>query len=434
MKSIFSKFKLVSVLLFLSLNVTTGFSQNWTQLSLSNNYIINSCWFDESSPNNGWFVGWRLAGADPVSYGYKTTNGGNSLIFTNFNYYFWRAQDVHFVNSNNGIVVGSGIINTNNGGNSWNVIVDNIQMAGTMYDVMFTDMNSGYAVGQTYDNSYSSYWGVIYKTSDGGGNWTNSIITEETQNQNTEFRAVHSTGSGIIYAGGLNTISTNSLFKSTDNGANWSALNFFHDVNSIWFSSANNGFIASNLGIFKTTDAGLSWVNVLSTPEVLFSLSIKNSYGFAVGANGKIYKSTDAGLNWYLMTSPVNNQILKRVFVVSNNLAYAVGTNGTILKYTDFPVGIEEGTIFQETFLLTQNYPNPFNPSTKISFSIPKTAIVSLKVYDISGKEVAVLVNDNLNAGNHEVIFNASILSSGVYFYTLRTKGFSLTKTMLLVK
>ena len=100
-------------------------------------------------------------------------------------------------------MVGGGIIQTVDGGGNWNLVVDNISMMGWMYDVMFADANNGYAVGQTYDNSYTSYWGVIYKTTNGGGSWSNSTITYETQNQNTELRAVHSTGAGIIYAGGL---------------------------------------------------------------------------------------------------------------------------------------------------------------------------------------------------------------------------------------
>ena len=68
-------------------------------------------------------------------------------------------------------------------------------------------------------------------------------------------------------------------------------------------------------------------------------------------------------------------------------------------------------------FELNQNYPNPFNPTTKISYSIPLLEFVSLKVYDLLGKEVATLVNDQKHAGKYEVTFNATDLSSGVYFY-----------------
>jgi hypothetical protein len=85
-------------------------------------------------------------------------------------------------------------------------------------------------------------------------------------------------------------------------------------------------------------------------------------------------------------------------------------------------------------YKLEQNYPNPFNPSTKITFSIKKAGFVSLKVYDLLGREVATLVSENRPAGIYDVAFNASNLGSGVYFYTLTSGGFSQTKKMLFVK
>lgn len=86
-------------------------------------------------------------------------------------------------------------------------------------------------------------------------------------------------------------------------------------------------------------------------------------------------------------------------------------------------------------FGLSQNYPNPFNPSTTISYALPKASEVSIDVFDILGKRVASLVNQRKTAGNHTVQFQASNLSSGVYFYTLRVGGRVLkSKRMLLIK
>lgn len=99
-------------------------------------------------------------------------------------------------------------------------------------------------------------------------------------------------------------------------------------------------------------------------------------------------------------------------------------------------VGISNiGNTVPGSFSLEQNYPNPFNPSTTIRFGIPKVSRVTLKIYDISGKEVARLLNNQLiTAGTKEYQFNASNLSSGIYFYTLEAEGFNETKKMLLVK
>jgi len=98
-------------------------------------------------------------------------------------------------------------------------------------------------------------------------------------------------------------------------------------------------------------------------------------------------------------------------------------------------IGISQiSSVIPERFTLDQNYPNPFNPSTTINFSLPNSGLVSLKVYDISGKEIANLVNENLTVGTYEYKFNAASLSSGIYFYTLKSDKITETKKMLLVK
>ncbi len=85
-------------------------------------------------------------------------------------------------------------------------------------------------------------------------------------------------------------------------------------------------------------------------------------------------------------------------------------------------------------FSLYQNYPNPFNPSTIINYSIPKTGLVTIKVYDILGKEITSLVNEVKSAGNYSVQLSGSKLSSGIYFYRMQSGSFLQTKKLLLLK
>ena len=87
-----------------------------------------------------------------------------------------------------------------------------------------------------------------------------------------------------------------------------------------------------------------------------------------------------------------------------------------------------------DKYSLSQNYPNPFNPVTKINFAIPKSGFVTLKVYDVLGREVSTLVNEIKNAGTYKVDFNASNLSSGMYFYKVSVNGFTDVKKMMLIK
>ena len=101
-------------------------------------------------------------------------------------------------------------------------------------------------------------------------------------------------------------------------------------------------------------------------------------------------------------------------------------TNGTVSDVDDFSIVTE--------YNLSQNYPNPFNPNTKISWQSPVSSHQTLKVYDVLGNEVATLVNEYRNAGSYEVDFNASSLSSGIYFYRLQAGAFVQTKKMILIK
>jgi hypothetical protein len=110
------------------------------------------------------------------------------------------------------------------------------------------------------------------------------------------------------------------------------------------------------------------------------------------------------------------------------------------LKQIDFDGQFEYSNVIEvdaglpKVFALEQNYPNPFNPTTVISYQLPVASEVSLKVYDVLGKEVMTLVNGRQAAGAYNYTLNASNLSSGVYFYRLRAGNFVSTKKMMLVK
>jgi subtilisin-like proprotein convertase family protein len=116
------------------------------------------------------------------------------------------------------------------------------------------------------------------------------------------------------------------------------------------------------------------------------------------------------------------------------------GNQGTLLNWClqivyENTVGISEiSNKIPGGFVLFQNYPNPFNPNTVISFDLPKTGYVNLKVFDLLGREISTLINENLKAGNYQYTFKASALPSGIYFYTLNSGDFNKTQKMILVK
>ncbi|MCU0371975.1 MAG: T9SS type A sorting domain-containing protein [Ignavibacteria bacterium] len=174
--------------------------------------------------------------------------------------------------------------------------------------------------------------------------------------------------------------------------------------------------------------------------------------------------SANNGLNWeapakinpvnpvkdwrYISISPTSdnsgNTYYANMVCLKGNMpgSYVNGTgNGeslepyVFIRSTITGVGISQvSTEVPSNFSLSQNYPNPFNPTTNIKFAVSKSGFVTLKVYDMLGKEVAVLVNNNMTSGTYEYQFDASKLTSGIYFYNLKTDGFSETKKMMLIK
>ncbi len=118
----------------------------------------------------------------------------------------------------------------------------------------------------------------------------------------------------------------------------------------------------------------------------------------------------------------------------------SAGSYSYRLKQIDFDGSFKYSKVIEANinlpaeFSLEQNYPNPFNPSTNIGFRIAEFGFVTLKIYDVLGKEVVTLVNKEMEPGNYNLKFDASNLTSGLYFYSLKTKGFYQVKKMMLVK
>lgn len=109
-------------------------------------------------------------------------------------------------------------------------------------------------------------------------------------------------------------------------------------------------------------------------------------------------------------------------------LQLVIGTNEFVNEE------IEQVLATPTDYQLFQNYPNPFNPTTNIEFSIPLSGLVSLKVFNLLGQEIAVLINKELSAGSYKVDFDASKLTSGIYFYSIQTSDYQNTIKMLLLK
>jgi hypothetical protein len=185
----------------------------------------------------------------------------------------------------------------------------------------------------------------------------------------------------------------------------------------------------------------------LSDTALVIGASLNSTATFAITSNTQWYISFGRAFSWLTAnpSSDMNNRVV--TITASNNptstprVAYITvsGTDApsiTIpLTQAGIPTTVKSGNINEFIFDLSQNYPNPFNPSTTISFTLEVSGFTTLKIYDILGREVATLVHEVRNAGNYSIQWDATNISSGIYFYRLETNtGFAKTKKLLLLK
>ena len=138
---------------------------------------------------------------------------------------------------------------------------------------------------------------------------------------------------------------------------------------------------------------------------------------------------------WLQTNGPYGGYVLSLATDGSNIFAGTDGRGVWKRPLSEIITGVEEiKNNMPTSYSLSQNYPNPFNPSTTINFSVPKSSIVTIKIYDILGSEVKTLVSEEKAAGNYNVQFDDSGLPSGVYFYRMQAGSFAETKKLILMK
>ena len=238
------------------------------------------------------------------------------------------------------------------------------------------------------------------------------------------------------------------VFLSTNNGTSWTAVNTGLTDAAVYALavSGTNLFAGTYGGVFLSTNNGTSWTEVSTglTNAAVHALAVSGTNLFAGTSHG-VFLSTNNGTGWTASNAGLTNTYLTSLAVSGTNLF--AGTSGSVWRrpLSEMITSVKETSNDLPThFELSQNYPNPFNPSTTISFSLtpdPSSSgrgeegvRVSLKVYDLLGREVATLVNEAKQPGEYQIQFDASRLSSGVYLYRLESGSTRLTKRMVLMR
>jgi photosystem II stability/assembly factor-like uncharacterized protein len=410
--------KKIYISICLTLISAFAFSQ-WTSLTSGTTSNLYSVYFTDA--NNGYAVG---ASGTIV----KTTNGGlnwtEQASPTSKNLYSLR-----FTDANTGYAVGQNatIIKTTNAGVDWS-----LQTTGgyTMYDffsVNFPTSNKGFICG--YGWLYSEWWCVIYKTLNGGANWTEIFSTHGGYDLFNSVYFVDSNNGYISYSSNVR--------KTTNGGANWTDLSIVISgkyIGDIRFLDVNNGYIVGykqegsnyNSLIVKTTDGGSNWSEyTINNDKFLSSVAMPDANtAYSVGELGLIVKTTDAGANWFEQTS--NTAVnLAEVHFVNTNLGFAVGDNGTILKTVNGGGSINE---FQMSELAYTLFPNPSKNKITINNNgdLQKETIVN--IFDIHG----MLILSNSFKYQNSMDFDVSSLAPGVYMVKIQTEqGFAVKRLVV---
>jgi len=208
-------------------------------------------------------------------------------------------------------------------------------------------------------------------------------------------------------------------------------INRFENKNKPFFASFSHKQSFSD----KNTSSMLAQMLVSTDGALIGFAPVVSAY---VSINGNINRSIWSELYTQKNLGDILLSTLNGNPAIENNKYNLFGDPTIVLKYSPFADIVSNPENLPKEFSLAQNYPNPFNPSTKIAYSIPENLIgeqnVKLSIFNILGQEIEVLVNAVQSAGNYEVEFNASHLSSGTYLYQLKSGSFVMTSKMLLLK
>ena len=310
------------------------------------------------------------------------------------------------------------------GSNTYSPVV--INNAGTPDNFSVNVSNT--IVNPTFDNSHAVQRQFnISETTPGASNCTITLGWYES-NEGSSFNRY----SGTLYIG------------------HWDGGSSMYETFTAALDSSENLYTATTTGVtnfspFIVSDDGALPVELSSFTSVVNQNSVKLNWSTVTETNNSgfdIEKKLSIENNWKKIGNVAGNGNSNEVINYSyTESGLAAGKYNYRLKQIDFNGNFEYHNLTSEViigipnkFELSQNYPNPFNPSTIISYQLANNSFVSLSVYDISGREISKLVNIMQTAGYYTVNFNGANLSSGMYFYILKTGEFTATKKMLLVK
>ncbi len=403
-----------------------------TILLIISTFQTHAQWIQLNNP-----FGKRITGLFVSNGSIYVSTDSNGVYYSGDNGQNWAQRNtgitklrvLSLTKKNNTLAVGTyggGVFISTNDGLSWSASTTGMTLP-YIYSLLITNANDYILAG-------SGGYGA-YISSDGGSSWNTCLSTTYII---LDF--YHTLNGYYLCAAGPR------LYKSTDEGLNWTQLVTGNTtLKSILTTSNGQGgmniFVGSLDGMFLSTNEGANWSVINNGIEYrdIPSLASIDSYVFAASASGGgVYLTTNNGQSWGQINTGLTDLEIQRIFI-DGGYIYAGSRTGVVFRreLSQVITSAETEYYISYDFNLNQNYPNPFNPSTRISWQVPIGSHQTLKVYDILGNEVATLVDEYRDAGSYEVEFNVeqtTSLSSGVYFYKLQAGDYVQIKKMMLMK
>jgi len=440
-------FPRVPYLLLLLVLCTSMTSAQWS--------VLQGAPIPASRINDIFFIneqqGWFASGAGVI---YRTTDGGSTwqLQFQKSGTHFRSigfSDEFHgwagclgIGDPNNPSSVDTTIIYaTTNGGTTWHA---ETQVSGSiprgfcgMHVVNDTVV---YGVGRVRGPAY------FYRTLDGGTTWDVTDMSAYAGGLIDVYFMSVDTGFAVGLTNSEHTMSSGVVLRTTDRGESWQIVDTTSRTGEwcwkISFPSRMTGYVSlqrnslTPIYFLKTTDGGETWTEKVFSNSYYFvqGLGFVNDSTGWIGGNSSSppYMTTDGGETW--AATEIGRRV-NRFRFLSGSVGYASGE--TVYKYTGSQTSVEALTAVPEGQQLSAGYPNPFNPSTTIRFTVPQhltTTPVTLIIYDGLGREIARLVDDELEGGSYERTWHAAGQASGTYYYRLTIAGATETGKVVLIR